>query len=250
MFSSTANAVTGKINAQYDKADYYFHLKRTNDSLVKANEALYNKLRENYSVPDSLNKHIIDTIRVNDSTVQYKEYTYFGAKVVSNSVIEQANYIVLAGPNTATFKEGMGIMDINSNVVGIITDASGKYTVVMTLLHKDSRVSGKLFKTGEAGTVIWAKGQAPNELTLTNIPKSAKVAVGDSVVTTGYTTAFPKGLLIGRVKAIEKESSNSNFRLILQSATNFYNLEYVYAIANSRQQDVDAVLKKIKEKDK
>lgn len=250
MFASTANVITGKINEKYDNSASYFRLKRINDSLVKANEALYNKLRANYSIPDSLTKHVIDTLRINDSTTQYRQYTYYGAKVVSNSVLSQANYLVLSGQNVAHFKKDMGVMDINGNVVGIVTDISGDYVVVMSLMHKDSHISGKLFKTGEVGTVIWGKGQSPNELTFTNIPKSAKLAVGDSVVTSSYSTAFPKGLMIGRIKAIDKESANSNYRILLRSAADFYNLEYVYAIANNQQEAIEKVIKDIKAKEK
>lgn len=247
MFASTANRITGRINAQYDKAEHYLHLQRVNDSLLKANEALYNKLKADYSIPDSLEKHVVDTIRVNDSTVNYRQFTYYGAKIVSNSVLTQANYLVLSKPNSGLFKKGMGVMDINGNVVGIITDITGNYIVVMSLLHKDSKLSGKLFKTGEAGTVVWGRGQAPNELTFTNIPKSVKISVGDSVVTSGYTTAFPKGLLIGVVKSIEKEATNSNYRIILRSSTDFYNIEYAYAITNSRQDELEKVLEGLKD---
>ena len=43
-----ANEVTGKINKQYNNVEYYFQLKKTNDSLVKANENLYNKLKQDF----------------------------------------------------------------------------------------------------------------------------------------------------------------------------------------------------------
>ncbi|MEJ7673007.1 MAG: hypothetical protein WKF59_09910 [Chitinophagaceae bacterium] len=51
-----ANEVTGKIYKQYNSVEYYFQLKHTNDSLVKANERLYNKLKQDFEIPDTINK--------------------------------------------------------------------------------------------------------------------------------------------------------------------------------------------------
>ncbi|MBC7507334.1 MAG: hypothetical protein H7320_01075 [Ferruginibacter sp.] len=71
MFGNSANKITGKVNAEYDKIEYYFRLKKTNDSLVKANERLYNKLTSNFNLPDSGNRLVIDSIRI-DSILQYR----------------------------------------------------------------------------------------------------------------------------------------------------------------------------------
>ena len=112
MFSGVANAVTGRINAQYDKVDYYFHLKKTNDSLVKANESLLNRLKENYYLPDSMSMVRTDTLWV-DSTYSLKRMAYISGKVVANSVVSQANYLVISGSNRDAFKTDMGITDLS-----------------------------------------------------------------------------------------------------------------------------------------
>jgi rod shape-determining protein MreC len=244
MFGNSTNQITGKINKEYDKVEYYFQLKKTNDSLVKANEALYNKLRSNFSLPDTSSKTVIDSIRI-DSILQYRNFKYLHAKVVSNSVAAPNNFIVISGDNVRHLKPGIGVVDVNNGVAGIITEVDGDYAVVMSLLHKDSRISGKLFKGGETGTLSW-DGKEPNILTLSNIPKSAKVAKGDTVITSGFSTSFPKGILIGRVEEVFSETSTNNFRIRLRSAANFYNLEYVYAITNQQQEPVNKILDKIK----
>lgn len=245
VFGNIANQLTGRVNTQYSKVDNYFHLKRTNDSLVKANEALYNKLRMDFELPDSASKEMIDTIRV-DSLVQYRKYRYLSARVVSNSISTQNNYIVLSSGKAQDFKEGMGIVDPNNAVVGIITEVTGSYSVVMSLLHKDSHISGKLLKGGETGTLNW-DGKEPNIVTLSNIPKSAKVAKGDTIITSGFSTTFPKGMLIGTVTEVYAETSTSNFRIKFKTAANFYNLQYAYAIENERQDSVNRILDKLKQ---
>ena len=244
MFSATINQVTGKINEQYNKVEYYFQLKKTNDSLIKANERLYNKLRADFELPDTGSRIMIDSILV-DSLERYRKYNYFNAKVVANSVVAQNNFIVLSRGTSRDLKEGMGIIDPNSGVVGIITEVSADYAVVMSLLHKDSHISGKLMHGGETGTLNW-DGKTPNIITLTGIPKSAKVAKGDTIITSGFSTSFPKGMLIGYVDDVIAEKSTNNYLLKLRSAANFYNLEFVYAIDNKQMEEVNKLLEKAK----
>ncbi|MEP7163499.1 MAG: rod shape-determining protein MreC [Ferruginibacter sp.] len=244
-FGNFANQVTGKVNSQYSRIDNYFRLKRTNDSLVKANEALYNRLKMDFELPDTVSKTMIDTIRV-DSILQYKKYTYLQARVVSNSISTQNNYIVLSRGKNKQLHEGMGIVDINNAVVGIIYEVTDGYAVVMSLLHKDSHLSGKLLKGGETGTLNW-DGKEPNIITLSNIPKSAKVAAGDTIITSGFSTTFPKGMIIGTVVAVYSETSTSNFRIKFRTAANFYNLQYVYAIENVQQEPINKILDKLKQ---
>lgn len=243
-FAATTNTFTGAINKQYNKIEYYFALARTNDSLVKANEMLYNNLRSNYNLPDSATKTTVDTIRV-DSILTYKTITYLGAKVISNSVSSQSNYIVITGPNVKQFTKDMGVVDVNNNVVGRITQVAGNYAVVMSLLNKDSRPNGKLYKGGEeTGTITW-NGETPNILSLSNIPKSATVAVGDSVVT-NISNFFPKGLLIGRVQSVKPEKVNNNFNIIIKAAVNFNSIAYVYVVSNKDAAAVKSILQTTK----
>ena len=237
MFTATANQFTGVVNDQYNKVEYYFHYKKTNESLAKATERMYNKLKEDFELPDTGSKIMVDSLE------RFRKYRYYNAKVVANSVVAQNNFIVLGRGAAQDLKEGMGIIEPNSGVVGIITEVSNDYAVVMSLLHKDSHISGKLMHGGETGTMNW-DGKAPNILTLTGIPRSAKVAKGDTVVTSGFSTSFPKGMLIGYVDEIIAEKSTNNYTLKLRSAANFYDLEFVYAIENKQAEDINKLLDK------
>lgn len=248
VFSSTSNQLTGKVNEQYNKVEDYFHLKRTNDSLVKANEKLLNLLKKDFLVPDTITNVKFDTVLV-DSVKQYRRYNYMEATVVSNSVSTQSNYIVLGRGEAQQLKKGMGVVDINNAVVGIITDVSSDYAVVMSLLHKDSHIDGKLLKGGETGTLSW-DGAEPNIITINRISKSAKVAKGDTIITSGNSTTFPKGMLIGYVTEVVPEKSSNNFLIRFKTAADFYSLQYVYVIDNRQQEAINQLLDKAKQQNK
>ena len=239
--SGFMNELTGKINTQYNRIDYYFQLKKTNEQLSKDNERLRNQLATNFESPDTTTRQVTDSIPY-DTLGNKRKWLYLSAKVVSSSVSAQNNFIVLGRGAAQQLKKDDGVIDPNNGVVGIVTDVSENFAVVMSLLHKDSKISAKLKNTGDAGQVVW-DGKEPNKLTLTDIRKSAKVARGDTVYTSGFTTTFPYGLMIGTVAEVRADKSTNNFLITLKSTANFYNLQYVYAIENFQRQEINGMLK-------
>lgn len=247
IFSKTANEFTGKINEKYAGVKYYFNLKKTNDSLWKANEKLYNKLKADFELPDTASNFFVDSIKV-DSMEQFRKYHYFPAKVVYNSVASQNNFIVLGRGSTQSVKEGMGVIDHNTGVVGIVTEVSADYAVVMSLLHKDSHLSAKLLKGGESGILNW-DGKEPNIISLSGIPKSAKVAKGDTVISSGLSTSsLPKGMMIGIVQEVKSDKSTNNYLIKFKTSVDFSNVELVLVIDNKQAESIKAILDTVKQK--
>jgi rod shape-determining protein MreC len=247
VFSKTANQLTGKVNEQYSKVEYYFQLKKTNDSLVTANEKLYNKLKADFELPDSTSNFFVDSIKV-DSMEPFRKYHYFPAKVVYNSVAAQNNYIVLGRGASQNIKEGMGIIDPNMGVVGIVTEVSADFAVVMSLLHKDSHLSGKLLRGNETGILNW-DGKEPNIISFNGITKSSKIAKGDTVISSGLSTSsIPKGMLLGTVYEVKTDKSTNNYLIKIKTSANFHNLEYVYAIDNKQAESIKTILDNVKQK--
>lgn len=245
-YSKVANEITGSINKKYNNVEYYFQLKRTNDSLVKANAALYNKLKENYEIPDTANKIAIDTLTV-DSVQMQRKYLYMPAKVIYNSVNLLNNYIELHRGAKQGITTDMGVIDVNSSVVGTVVDISNNYAVVMSLLHEQSNLSARLKKGGETGIVTY-DGKTPGILYLKDISKLAKIHQGDTIVTSGFSDKFPGGLLVGFVKDIINDNNASTYTIRVNPAANFENLQYVYIINNLQKEEPAQLLKKVKSK--
>ncbi len=243
--SKAMNEVTGKINTQYNKIDNYLQLKRTNEQLVLDNEHLRNQLKQNFTSPDTANKIITDSIPY-DTLGNKRRWLYQAAKVVSNSVMAQNNFIVLGRGMGQQLEKDEGVVDPNNGVVGIVTDVSENFAVVMSLLHKDSRISGILKNDPNGGgSVVW-DGTEPNYLSFINVRQSAKAKKGDTVITSGITPTFPYGMIIGTIDEIRQDKSTNNYIIKLKSAANFYNLQYVYSIKNFQREEIDRLVEKAK----
>jgi rod shape-determining protein MreC len=244
IYSAAAGEITGKISKQYNDVEYYFQLKKTNDSLVKANANLYNKLKQDYEMPDTVSKLAIDTIQI-DTILHQRKYLYLPAKVVGNSVSQPNNYLQLHRGSLQGVSADLGVTDINNSVIGTVVDVSKNYSVVMSLLHRQSNINAKLKKTGETGSIIW-DGLQPNVVILKDISKEVKVVIGDSVITSGLSDKFPFGLLIGTVKEIINDKTSSTYTIKVKTAANFYNLQYVNIINNLQKEEPQQLLKSVK----
>lgn len=243
--SAAMNEITGRINRQYNKIDNYLQLKQTNELLVKDNERLRNLLKQNFENPDTSNKLVTDSIPY-DTLGNKRKWLYQASKVVSNSVTAQNNFVMLGRGAGQQLQKDEGVVDPNNGVVGIVTDVSDNFAVVMSLLHKDSKISGILKNDPTGGGLIIWDGQEPNYLSFTNVRKSAKAKKGDTVITSGITTTFPYGMVIGTIDDIRPDKSTNNYIIKLKSAANFYNLQYVYAIKNYQKDELEKLQEKAK----
>ncbi len=246
VYSEVANEVTGTVNKQFNTVGYYFQLKRTNDSLVKANADLYNKLKADFDMPDTTSNLSIDTLQV-DSIIQFRRYQYMPAKVVGNSVSQPNNFIQVHRGLTQGVLPDLGVIDVNNAVVGTVMDVSNNFAVVMSLLNGQSNISAMIKKSGETGTIIW-DGKETNIVNLKDISKATKIAKGDTVITSGYSDKFPYGLLIGTAQEVINDKSSSTYTIRVRTAANFFNLQYVYVINNLQKQEARELLNKVKKR--
>lgn len=233
-FMNVAGDLTGKFNEKYNNVDYYFHLKKTNDELVKENERLYNLLKQDYQAPDRNNKIVVDSIIV-DSIKKYQRYQYFEAKVVSSLVSTQTNYLTIHRGADQGIKKDMGVIS-PSGIVGRVVDVSSNYAVVMSVLSRQFKVKAKLKRGGENGTVEW-DGASPLYILLKDIPKSAQIKKGDSVLTSELSSIYPANIMVGTVAEIINDKSSNFYTVRLKPATNFYTVQYVYVIGDLQRDE-------------
>lgn len=239
VFMGSAGEVTGFINERYNNIEGYFSLKKTNAELMEENTRLRNLLMQDFDIPDTSVAVIVDSIRV-DSIEQYRKYQYYAAKVINNSVVSQNNYITINRGYNQGIAKDMSVIS-PSGIVGTVVNVSKNMATVMSLLHSQSGVSASLKRTGETGKVEW-DGKDPQAIIFRNIPKSAPVQQGDTVITSPYST-FPAGYPIGIINEIADQPGANFYILKLKPLTNFYNIQFVYVVKNLYKEEQDAIEK-------
>jgi len=238
VFMNAAGEVTGRFSARYNTVEYYFHLKKTNDALVQENAHLRNLLLQNYQGPDTTQKLVVDSIKI-DSLLKVQRYKYYPAKVVNSFVTMHNNFITIhrgARQGISRRKE-WGVIS-PQGIAGRIVSVGDNFSMVMIVLHHQFHISSILKKGGETGSVSW-EGDDPRYLTMINIPKSAQVAKGDTVLTSNVSDIYPAGIMVGTVVEVIDDKSSNFYKIKLKTATNFSNLQYVYIIEDLQKEEQD-----------
>lgn len=236
------NEVAGNINKRVDRAEEFLSLSEQNKKLREQNAQLLSLLPSGSLLPDSGLQLVVDTFRL-DSIKQFRQYQYLSAKVISNSVFLQQNYIVLHRGSEQGIFPNMAVVSIDG-IVGTVVHVSQNMSLVMSLLNRQSKVIATLKKGSGLGEVGW-DGKDPRYLVLTKIPKTVVVKQGDTVVTSPYSDKFPPGLPIGTVHKVEQDQETNTYILLVKTAVDFYNVQHVYAVKNSLQDEMDELKKKM-----
>jgi rod shape-determining protein MreC len=240
VFSNIANETTGKVGARYNSVEYYFRLKKTNEALAAENAELRGLLKQSFEAPDTSTVIKIDSL-LKDTLGRVRKFQFLPAKIVNNDISDQNNYITLYRGGKQGAKVDMGVIG-PQGVVGKIILVSDNYCRVMSLLNRNSKVSAMTKKGFYTGLVDW-DGKDPRYVIMHNVPKSAKVKVGDSVLTSNLSGSYPPGIMIGTVAAIKGDPSSGFFELRLRTSTDFYSIQYAYLVNNmiwTEQKELEA----------
>jgi rod shape-determining protein MreC len=231
-FGGWTNQIAGNINSRYNNWVYFFNLKETNAKLVAENVALRNQLAQDFVAIDSSVKEGTVVLR-KDSLEKIRKFYYYPAKVVGNTFTLQKNYVWVERGSKQGILKDMAAISPDGSIVGVVVEVNDNYSKIMSLLHRNSKVSAMLKRDKVAGSIEW-DGVDPNVLVLKNISKSAAPKIGDTVITSPYSSNFPAQLMIGKIISIIKDPASNFLTLNVKASTNFFKLEYLYIIENKR----------------
>ena len=226
-FLNSSNAVTAGIYNSYSAVVQYFRLSRVNAELSEENARLLNML-ENYQqlIPDS----------VWMAHKQDSAFKYIPARVINNSVNKQQNYITLNKGRKDGIKPDQGIVSPRG-IVGIVTNVSESYSMGLSVLNPRWSVSAKLKKSGFYGSLIW-DGEDYQRAQLSEIPFHIDLQLGDTIVTSGYSSVFPEGILIGTIDAFERPEGENYYTISVLLSADFKSITHVEVIDNTRIEEL------------
>jgi len=222
-FLQSSNVITGKIYKNYSAITEYLALKEENKRLAFENTFFRTKLISSYKNLSTSSKTINDTI--------YKQqYVFTSAKVINNSVNRQNNYLTLDKGSNNGIKPEMAVLSSNG-VIGVVKNVSKNFSTVISLLNSNLKISVKLKKSNEVGSLAW-DGWDYKRAKLNEIPFHVKLRPGDTIVTSGYSAMFPEGIFVGTVLKSNIPVGSNFYDITIKLSTNFNNISYVYIVTN------------------
>ena len=234
VYLTSANALTATTYEALSTVTGYFHLRDINEDLQERNALL-----EMEAV--SLRERVKDMeMLVGDSAYkqlpQMQHFDFVMARVISNSIAQPHNYITINRGSNQGVKPQMGVVDQNG-VVGVVNVVGANSARVISLLNTDLMISCRLKNQEAFGPLKW-DGRSPEYAVLREIPKHVTFQVGDTVVTSGFSDLFPRGLIVGTVAGKAQVAGDSFVSVRVKLTTNFGQLSAVRVITNSMSEEL------------
>ncbi len=217
-----ARSISGFVAKRIENGHSYFRLRQVNQELAAENLQLKRQIEKLETVVNS------GFSTVSDSTSGIR-YNYLRARVINNSVNKQKNFITLDQGSRNGVTTGMGVAS-STGVIGVIVGVSRNYSVAMSLLNTDFKLSASIARNDYFGSLAW-DGRNYRYAQLSEIPHHVAVTEGDTIVTSGYSAIFPPGLMVGTLTGDMKKGGDFVTLKVLLSA-DFKKLTDVYLIGN------------------
>ncbi len=239
----------------------YFNLRTENELLMVRTAELQTQLqllRDSLDVvlhrkPDSLHYTVVDdTIRndsaayenwfkleLPDSLMPVSSYKFIPAQAVNNSVNKSYNYITLNKGYNHGIEMDMGVIS-PEGIAGQIVSVSANYSLALSVLNKKFRTGAKLLNNPDVGTLVWEGGDAEH-VRLDFIPQTSVIHKGDTVVTSGYSTVFPRSYVIGTVEDYDMRAQDGFFTIKVKLSANFRGLHNLFLVRHQYKQEIDSL---------
>jgi rod shape-determining protein MreC len=149
-----------------------------------------------------------------------------GAEVIGQDPSSWFKSVTINKGERDGVKKGMAVIS-PAGVIGQILKTAPHYATVLLLTDYNSAVDSIVQRT-RAKTIVEGKGE--NRCQLKYLRRAEEVAVGDVVVTSGLGGNFPKGLMVGEIKKVDKKGHGVFQYAELVPSVDLTQLEEVFVI--------------------
>lgn len=226
-FINSANWVSGKVYSNSNNISDYFHLKEYNKQLVEENLRLRKQLL-------NIEDNEIDSIFSTDSL--FTNYNLYSASIIKNSYNKKRNYLLIDKGRNDSVKQDMGVIT-SKGIVGIIENNSNNYANVQSVLNTLSEINASIKNTNNFGSLKW-NGNDFKTVQLVDILRSAVIKKGDTVITGGMSSIFPKGIPIGTIENFDLDVSQNYYLIDVKLFNDMTTLDHVYVIENLNRDEI------------
>lgn len=232
---SSANAVTGKVYEWDSAVESFFSLSGVNSQLTQRNAFLEQQVRMLDDSIARLTRSQEAAVTRLSSMVPFQGCRLIPAKVVANMVNRYDNLITIDKGSADGVKRDMGVV-CGMGVVGIVYLVSDHYSIVIPALNSHSNISCTIQRRGYFGYLRW-RGGSSRLAYLEDVPRHAHFKLGDNVVTSGYSSVFPPGVMVGKVLHVFNSADGLSYRVQVKLSTDFARLRDVCLVDDSALQE-------------
>jgi rod shape-determining protein MreC len=227
-FSPIQNLLTSATSSISDVFDHYFFLVETskeNDRLLLEVNLLSKKNNELLERNKLLER--------SDSLIEFldeDERPFVIAKVIGYDATQWSKVIFINRGTDHKVQKNSSVMN-NAGVIGHVIHSSPNSSKVLLITDSRSAVDSLFQETRESGITV---GTGENICEMKFVPISAKVNLGDKVISSGLGGVFPKGLVVGTVVDIVKKKQELFQDIMVAPSADLSNIEEVIVLLSNQ----------------
>ncbi|PJI07131.1 MULTISPECIES: rod shape-determining protein MreC [Clostridium] len=202
----------------------------------KENETLKSKnsqLKQKAAAYDSLKNENAELKRMFKFKEDHSEYDYVGGDIVlkSGSGILKG-YVINKGTKDGV-KPGMAVIN-DAGLIGKVTSAASNYCKIETISSENVSVAALIQRTQVNDCIVTGytdnADKSKNLAILTMLPLNSDIKEGDTIVTSGIGSDYPKDIIIGKVTSVEDNKGKMEREAIIEPAVDFTRLQRVFIV--------------------
>ena len=227
-FSPIQNLLTSTTSYVSDTFDHYFFLVETS----KENDRLLLKV----NLLSKKNNELIERNKLlerSDNLIEFldkDERPFVIAKVIGYDATQWSKMIFINRGSNHKVQKNSSVMN-NAGVIGHVIHSSPNSSKVLLITDSRSAVDSLFQETRESGITV---GTGENICEMKFVPISAKINLGDKVISSGLGGVFPKGLVVGRVVDIVKQSQELFQDIMVEPSADLSNIEEVIVLLRNQ----------------
>jgi len=223
IFLNSSAVFSGRLYKMADKAYKYSHLQVIADSLANENAQLKTEL---FNLERTF-QHLSSTEQPMDSCI-LEPFRIIDALVINNSINKRNNHFTIDRGSRDGVRNGMGVISPHG-IAGIIDQAGEEYSTAISILHSAIRISASIKRNNYFGSLVWREIN-PAYMILEAIPRQADILIGDTIVTSGYSFIYPRGIFIGTVHRFWTEGGSNYYTIEVRLHEDISRLDRVYVV--------------------
>ena len=204
------------VRKEFEGIVFYRRNYRQKRQLKEENDLLKNKLVAAQEVYQE-NKRLKQLL----SLKRNSPYKVIAVNVIGRDPSNWSSFVIIDKGENSNIKKGNVAVNF-LGLVGKVIEAGVSTSKVMLVNDPNFAVSALVQRTRQEGAV---SGSLGGVLTMKYLSKDSDVKVNDSVVTSGLSEAYPKGLLIGTVVQTGDELSGLSRFAVIKPGVDPSNIE-------------------------
>lgn len=228
-FFNSTNTVIGSMLETSSDVNDFINLVGTNKQLIEENALI----RAKYYA-------LVNKLATNNTLDTLSNFSFINSKIVNNSVFLLNNTLTINSGSDQGVKPGMGVIG-NQGIVGKVKRVGKQYSTVVSLLDVDVKVSAEISNKIKLCTVQW-DGRFSNYAKVLFVPRHYKLAIGDTVVTSGYNAVYPQGITIGKISKLTLPEDATFYDIRIELINDFTSLSLVEVVINKDLPQIDSLI--------